>query len=368
MEVDADGARRRRAGGGECLTKVWYPSDVPAGNEVVRRFNRYYTQRIGVLSARYLDQRRPLAEARLLYEIGRGGRRVHDLRSGLGLDSGYLARLLRSLERQGLVDVVADPLDGRARRATLTTSGVRELDELDARSNALAEELVAPLGPSERTELLCHLEAACRLLRSADVGVEEVDPGSSDLRRCLLAYADELAERFPEGYDASNLMSAEAIRAGGVALLARERGSAVGCGVLRPLTSSTAEVKHLWVDRGARGLGVGRRLLAALERAAAERGMRAARLDTHEVLTEAIGLYETSGYRRIPPYGSNPHAHRWFEKSLEGAPSEPVAGCTPRGPRAGTTPRGPRAGTTPRGPRAGTTPRRPREGDHVMSE
>jgi ribosomal protein S18 acetylase RimI-like enzyme len=75
-------------------------------------------------------------------------------------------------------------------------------------------------------------------------------------------------------------------------------------------------VKHLWVDRGVRGLGVGRPLLAALERAAAERGMLAARLDTHAVLIEAIALYETSGYHRIPPYGSNPHAHRWFEKSL----------------------------------------------------
>lgn len=320
------------------------------GNEVVRRFNRYYTQRIGVLSARHLDQGRPLAEARLLFEIGRHGRGVYDLRRRLGLDSGYLSRLLRSLERQGLVAVVADPSDGRARRARPTASGVRELDELDARSDALAEELVAPLGPSGRTELLCHLDAAYRLLRCADVGVEEVDPGSPDLRRCLLAYADELAERFPEGYDASNLLRAEGIRAGGIALVARERGSAVGCGVLRPLTSSIAEVKHLWVERGARGLGVGRRLLAALERAAAERGMRAARLDTHVVLTEAIGLYESSGYHRISPYGSNPHAHRWFEKSLGGVPSEPVAGRTP-----GTVQRGHGTGPCEGGPCEGAT-------------
>lgn len=291
------------------------------GADVVRRFNRYYTQRIGVLSARYLGQGRPLAEARLLFEIGRDGSRVHDLRNTLGLDSGYLARLLRSLGRQRLVDVFADPADGRARLARLTAAGARELDELDARSNALAEELIDPLEPSGRAELFAHLEAAHRLLRSAEIKVQRIDPGSSDLRRCLFAYGAELAERFPEGYDASDLVGADQLRAGGTALLAYERGRAVGCGVLLPLSETVAEIKHLWVDRDARGLGIGRRLLAELERAAVDREMRAIRLDTHAVLTEAILLYESSGYRQIRSYGSNPHAHRWFEKLIGIAPS-----------------------------------------------
>lgn len=286
----------------------------------MRRFNRYYTQRIGVLDARYLGQQLPLAEARLLYEIGPSGRGLHDLRNALGLEPEYLARLVRSLEGQGLAEVVTDPADEHERRARLTAAGIRQLNELDARSDALVDALVAPLGSSGRSELVGHLEAAHRLLRTAEISVEEVDPGAPDLRRCLLAYADELAGRFPEGYSASDLLSPEALREGGAALIARERGHAIGCGIWRPLGDSVAEIKHLWVDREARGLGVGRQLLGALEWSARERGMRIARLDTHDVLTEAIQLYESAGYREIPRYDANPHAHRWFEKSLGGTP------------------------------------------------
>ena len=88
--------------------------------ETIRGFNRYYTQRIGVLSDRYLGQSRPLAQARVLFEIGDDKRPVSELRTRLGLYSGYLSRLLRSLEHQELVTVVADPRDRRARVAVLT--------------------------------------------------------------------------------------------------------------------------------------------------------------------------------------------------------------------------------------------------------
>jgi DNA-binding MarR family transcriptional regulator len=90
--------------------------------ELVRDFNRYYTRRLGVLSDRYLGQDRTLGEARLLFEIGATAD-VRDLRIRLGLDSGYLSRLLRSLERQRLVRVHAHPSDGRARVAELTPAG-----------------------------------------------------------------------------------------------------------------------------------------------------------------------------------------------------------------------------------------------------
>lgn len=99
-------------------------------------------------------------------------------------------------------------------------------------------------------------------------------------------------------------------------MVARDRGVPVGCGVLHRLEAGVAEIKHLWVGAGARGSGVGRRLLGALEDAALRRGWTTVRLDTHEVLTEAIGLYRTSGYAEAPAYGANPHAHLWFEKRL----------------------------------------------------
>lgn len=291
------------------------------GADVVRRFSRYYTRRIGVLSARYLGQDRPLAEARLLFEIGADGRGVHDLRDSLGLDSGYLARLLRSLERQGLIEVVAESRDRRARRASVTARGRTELGELDARSNDLAKELLAQLDATGRAELVGHLEAGYRLLRDSELTVNEVDPGSADLRRCLRAYAKELDQRFPEGYDVADLVGVDEIRHGGAALVAYVRGRAVGCAVLRPHEEDVAEVKHLWVDSTARGRGVGRRLLLASERAASEGGMRTVRLDTHSTLAEAIRLYETSGYHTIPSYGNNLHAHLWFEKRLDEVPA-----------------------------------------------
>src|SRR6187431_1411216 len=103
----------------------------------VRRFNRVATERAGALSERFLGRRRPLGQARLLWEIGRDGAEVRDLRTRLGLDSGYLSRLLRSLEGEGLVAVRPDAGDARVRRATLTPRGVREWDELESRSETL---------------------------------------------------------------------------------------------------------------------------------------------------------------------------------------------------------------------------------------
>jgi DNA-binding MarR family transcriptional regulator/GNAT superfamily N-acetyltransferase len=285
--------------------------------DVVRRFNRFYTERVGALHDRYLGQDRPLAEARVLFEIGERGCPLRDLRTRLGLDSGYLARLLRALEQQGLVSVSADRSDRRARVATLTRSGSRELKTLNARSNKLVEDLFASLALDERQRLLEAMDTVYVLLRRSGVTLVYVDPDSVDARRCLLAYACELDRRFPEGYDASRLVSADQIRAHGACVVARERGRPVACGVLKDLDARTDEIKHLWVDPDVRGLGVARRLLEELECEALRRGKVAIRLDTHRALTEATSLYRSSGYVEIPPYGSNPHAGLWFEKRVD---------------------------------------------------
>src|SRR3954471_17027649 len=104
----------------------------------VRSFNRVVTRRVGALEDSYLARGRPLGEARLLFEIGNEGAEVSALRAKLGLNSGYLSRLLRSLEAQNLIRVHGEARDRRRRRAGLTPRGEAELATYDERSDALA--------------------------------------------------------------------------------------------------------------------------------------------------------------------------------------------------------------------------------------
>src|SRR6516165_8923764 len=121
-----------------------------AAMQKVRSFNRTVAERIGAVSDRFLQRSRPMNEARLLWEIGHDGAEVRELRSHLGIDSGYLSRVLRSLERQGLVKTRADREDQRVRRASLTRAGLHERKELDRRSNELALSIRGAFGPSAR--------------------------------------------------------------------------------------------------------------------------------------------------------------------------------------------------------------------------
>lgn len=111
----------------------------------VRSFNRTVTERVGALQDSFLARGRPLGASRVLWEIG-DGTDVRELRARLGLDSGYLSRLLRGLEDEGLIEVRPDPQDRRVRRVTRTAAGHAEVEELDRRSDALANSLLAPLG------------------------------------------------------------------------------------------------------------------------------------------------------------------------------------------------------------------------------
>src|ERR687883_2101484 len=106
--------------------------------QLVRSFNRAVAEGIGAISDHFLGRARPMGESRLLWEIGPDGADVRELRARLGLDSGYVSRVLRSLERQGLIKVRASADDARVRRAVLTRKGRSERAELDRRSDALA--------------------------------------------------------------------------------------------------------------------------------------------------------------------------------------------------------------------------------------
>lgn len=285
----------------------------------VRSFNRTVTRRIGVLGDDYLGRGRPLAESRLLFEIGREGASVRDLRTRLSLDSGYISRLLRSLEEQGLLKSQPSPEDARVRRVTLTAKGRREVDALDRHSQAFARSLLESLGERQRERLVAAMAEVERLMRAASVEVELVDPASEEARACIDAYLHELAQRFESGFDPARGPSAdpqELVPPSGVLLLARVDGQALGCGALKVLGRGVGEVKRMWVAPSARGMGIAQRLLDALEAQAREMGLRTIRLDTNRSLTEARALYARNGYREIAAYNDNPYADHWFEKRL----------------------------------------------------
>lgn len=279
--------------------------------EAVRDFNRYYSQRIGALDDHYLGQGRPLREARLLFEIGDGAD-LRELRARLGLDSGYLSRLLTALQKDGLVTVGAHARDGRLRFARLTALGVRERAELDTRSRRSVEVLLGALSGAERDELVRAQSRVRHLLRKATVTIAPIPDDSPEASACLHAYAAELAVRFPEGYSSSSLVAPGSTES---FLVARESGQPVGC-VAWCRFPSFGEVRHLWVSPEARGLGLGRRLLAAVEESIAATGLGEVRLGTHPALTEAIALYLSSGYREIPPYGTSPYDQLAFTRAL----------------------------------------------------
>lgn len=287
--------------------------------EQVRSFNRTMTERVGVLNDHFLGRNHPLGEARLLWEIGAEGASVRELRRRLGLDSAYVSRLLRSLEKQGLIVVRPSEDDGRVRLVQLTRSGLRERAELDRRAHAFARSLLEPLSESQRTKLAAAMAEVERLLIASMVQITAADPTSQDARWCFEQYFTELGERFETGFDPARSISAlahELTPPAGLLLVARLREEPVGCGALKFHENAIGELKRMWVAPRARGLGLGRRLLLALEQAAREAGMTVLHLETNRALTEAIALYRQSGYQEVAAFNDEPYAHHWFEKRL----------------------------------------------------
>jgi DNA-binding MarR family transcriptional regulator len=285
----------------------------------VRRFNRAVTQRVGALHDHYLARDRPLGEARVLWEIGPDGCDVRTLRARLDLDSGYLSRLLRSLEAAGLVAVGAGDGDRRVRRARLTAAGRAERELLDDRSEALAAGMLAPLSAAQRDRLVAAMAEVERLLTASLVEVEPTDPGHRDARWCLAEYMAELDRRFDVGFDADRSLPLDRddmVPPAGAFLVARLRGEPVGCGGYKRQPDGAAYLKRMWVAPAARGLGLGRRLLAELEDHARAAGAPLAQLETNGTLTEAIALYRSAGYAEVEPFNDEPYAHHWFAKPL----------------------------------------------------
>ena len=290
----------------------------------VRSFNRTVTQRIGALNDEFLSRDRPLGQARLLWEIGPDGCDIRLLRSRLDLDSGYLSRLLRALENDGLVAVGPSGADKRVRTARLTARGLAERAVLDRRSDDAATAILRPLSARQRARLIAAMAEVERLLVASAIQIAECDPRHPDARFCMGAYFAELAKRFDAGFDPARSISAddeELTAPAGLFLVATVHGEPAGCGAVKFHPGAPAEIKRMWTAPAVRGLGLGRRLLTELEARAAASGTRTFRLETNRTLGEAIGMYRAAGYREVPAFNSEPYAHHWFERTL--GPDDP---------------------------------------------
>lgn len=285
----------------------------------LRRFNRTYTQRVGVLDDSYLGLGWPLGASRLIFEIGESGTTVRELRDRLDLDSGYLSRLLRRLTRAGVVDVHPDPADRRRRLVALTREGRRVRRELDRRSEEVASSLIAPLTDRQRDRLTEALATADLLVRAATVHLRTVSPRDPAAVAATGHYFAELDARFPDGFDAGGAVDHDAAAMappGGVFVVATSDGEPVACGGVQPLEGGTGEIKRMWVHADWRGAGLGSRMLRHLETLARDLGHRRVVLDTNGTLVEAIAMYRRAGYQPVQRYNDNPYAQAWFAKDL----------------------------------------------------
>src|SRR6266545_7512808 len=203
----------------------------------VRRFNRLVTQRVGALEDHFLGRDRPLGESRLLYEIGADGADLRDLRRRLGLDSGYVTRLVQTLEEKGLIRLSPGTADQRLRRARWTAAGRREVREMNRRADEVAADLLEPLTPAQRTRLVAAMTEVHRLLQLAGLQIERVDPASPPARWCVGQYFDELNRRFESGFDPAASLSADdrdLVPPRGAFLIASVDGEPVACGAVKP--------------------------------------------------------------------------------------------------------------------------------------
>ena len=283
----------------------------------VRRFNRTVTQRVGALDDSFLSRTRPLAQARILFEIDNGHNEVRQLRAHLDLDSGYLTRLLQALEREGLITIEEDPADRRVRRATLTAAGRAERAEYERLSDEHAAGILTALDDKQQTTPRgCdgHRRPAAHRL---DDRVRRRRPRAPCRARGDRPVPRRARRALPQRVRQNGTISAtddEVRLPRGITLLATLHGEPAALGLLK-FHDGTTHLKRMWVSPDLRGLGLGRRLLTTLEAHAAEHGIHTIQLETNFALTEAIALYRAAGYVEVPPFNDEPNGDLWFEKA-----------------------------------------------------
>jgi putative acetyltransferase len=312
-------------------------TDTPAAISSIRHFNRYYTNRLGLLSRYRFDTRLTLTEARVILEIGRRGEHTQSgLRADLKIDGGYLNRVVGRLAGEGLLQTSTDASDRRVRTIALSARGRAVLAEVESSSDAEAASLMAGLSPEDAAALVGHLRAVERLLEGRAGSRPVVEPVRSGravatVRVLISEYAAFLGQDLSFQHFQEELAGLPGSYAppGGALFLASVGTAAggsepAGCVAVRHLAEGTCEMKRLFVRPEYRGFGVGRALAERALAAGRELGYRRMRLDTLAVLNDAVALYKVLGFRRIRPYYHNPlPGAQFWEKRLDepGAPS-----------------------------------------------
>jgi GNAT superfamily N-acetyltransferase/DNA-binding MarR family transcriptional regulator len=284
----------------------------------LRRFNRAVTRETGALDTSFLDRGRPLGAARVLQLVRPEGTDVALIRDRLDLDSGLMSRFLRSLEHEGLIETATATTDRRRRVARLTDRGQAEMVAYEAIGQDRAARLIARAG-SRAEELVAAMDLIATVLNRDQVDIRPADPDAPQALACQRAYFDEILVRVaaarPDDFPLPDPHSDSYRPPQGRFLIAWSDDLPVACVGLRALDDTTAEVKRLWVHPSARGHGLSRRMMTAIEAEARATGHQRLRLDTNSALTEAIALYRATGWVPIPPY-TTPPADVWLEKPL----------------------------------------------------
>jgi DNA-binding MarR family transcriptional regulator/ribosomal protein S18 acetylase RimI-like enzyme len=287
-------------------------SDVPDRVDQVRRFNRFYTRQIGVLDEGFLRSPFSLAEGRVLYELAHSrGLLATQVGNALGLDAGYLSRILARFESSGLVKKQRSKVDGRQQTLTLTSTGKRALAGLDAASREGMRAVLEPMARFDRWRLIDAMQSIERLLtpepdqsppftlrqyQAGDMGWVLERHGALYFQeygwdiRCEALFA-EVVTNFLQHYDPSHERC----------WIAERRGARVGSIFLvrHPERPGVAKLRLLLVEPEARGLGVGRALVRACTEFARACGYHTITLWTQSILLAARRLYAEEGYTKV---------------------------------------------------------------------
>lgn len=294
------------------MTNAAFDQDVAA----LRRFNRLYTQRIGVLKPGLHDSRFSLTEARLLYELAnRDGLSAGQLCQELGLDAGYVSRMLRGFERDGLLKRRADASDKRRSLLALTAAGRKAYAPLDAASRSEIGALLKPLDEAGRKRLMQAVRGMENLLQldpaaaATAISLRPHRPG--DIGWVISRHGAVYAEEF--GWDISFEALVAEIGAGFLknfdpereaGWIAEKDGERVGSVFVVQQSRTVAKLRLLLVEPAARGHGLGHCLVATCEAFAREKGYRKMVLWTNANLLEARRIYQRGGYSLVK---SEPH-------------------------------------------------------------
>lgn len=292
------------------------PAVAPAHVKALRAFNRFYTQRIGVLR-RYLDSDFTLTEVRVLYELAhRPPLTARDLVRDLDLDAGYLSRILRRFENQGWIARAPAPHDGRQALLQLTPAGHAAFAPLQQKSRDEAAALLATVPPAARPGLIAALGTVHRLLQAAPAAERSIvlrDPRPGDLGWVVQLHGELYAREFGYSSEFEALVAEIAAKylrnfdpSCEKGWIAEVDGERMGCVFLVRKSKTVAQLRLLIVRPEARGLGLGGRLTDACIAFAREHGYRRITLWTQSHLTSARAIYAARGFERMQraPYAA----------------------------------------------------------------